>query len=199
MIVYCITNLLNNKKYVGLTTGSLKKRWSEHKSTKTEKQIIHKALQKYGEENFSIEVLEECSSLNDLNKSEIYWIKKLNTLKPNGYNLSNGGNSLGKHSEETKLKISLGQKGNKRKPLSEEHKKKISTASKGKILSKESRRNQSKGKDHKKKKIIDQYGFVYESIIECARTLNLERSAIRKVLSKKNTHTKGYILNYYKD
>jgi len=56
MFVYQIVNKINNKKYIGITSRSLNKRFNEHK-----KQLncgIASALVKYGEENFYIEKLE---------------------------------------------------------------------------------------------------------------------------------------------
>ena len=91
MIIYVITNLLNGKKYVGQTTRTLEERFSEHKFCKDS--YIGKAIRKYGEENFKAEVLEECSTLEELNEREKYWIAKLNTLVPNGYNLNGGGSN----------------------------------------------------------------------------------------------------------
>ena len=87
MIIYIITNLINNKQYVGKTTKSLKLRWRRHCSRKHT--AISKAIIKYGKENFKIEVLEYTTSLEELNNLEIEWINKKNTLSPNGYNLIN--------------------------------------------------------------------------------------------------------------
>lgn len=51
--------------------------------------MLYNAINKYGEENFEMEILEWCRNYNE---REVYWIKKLNTLSPNGYNISEGGN-----------------------------------------------------------------------------------------------------------
>ena len=51
--------------------------------------MIDKAIQKYGAHNFWYEILE--SQIEDYNEKEVYWIKKYNSVKPNGYNIQTGG------------------------------------------------------------------------------------------------------------
>ena len=94
---------------------------------------LHNAIQKYGRDAFTVEILHEALDifLDDL---EIAEIAKHNTLVPNGYNLDGGGNSSKYRSPETRRKISEAAKGRKRKPLSPEHRQKISEAAKGKKL-----------------------------------------------------------------
>ena len=91
MYVYKITNLLNNKIYIGIT-NSYKRRFREHSNIKDPKSLIAKAIQKYGKENFSFEVLYRGLSIEESCEKEIELIKKFNSLTPNGYNISKGGN-----------------------------------------------------------------------------------------------------------
>lgn len=117
--IYKIYNDVNNKIYVGQT--SLKRptdRYSQHRSKSLHLQsddssILHMAMNKYGLDNFHFEVIEEVD--NDLlNEREIYWIFQFNSISPNGYNLTKGGDgSIGRPSkykgiprtEEVKEKI----------------------------------------------------------------------------------------------
>ncbi len=92
-VIYLITNLLNGKKYVGQTRRELRQRISQHKNDS--EAYIDRAIKKHGWENFSVSILEECASPDELNDREIYWIGALNTRKPNGYNLTDGGNKCG--------------------------------------------------------------------------------------------------------
>lgn len=85
--IYKITNLLNQKVYIGQSID-IKKRWKEHCIT-IDNCAIHQAIQKYGKENFSFEVLEECDQ-SLLNVKEIYYIEKYNSYY-NGYNMTLGG------------------------------------------------------------------------------------------------------------
>ena len=105
MIVYKITNLLNGKIYVGQTQRTLEERIAEHKYGEL---YIDRVIKKYGWENFSAEVIEECFSFEMLNEREIFWIAKLKSKFPNGYNLTDGGSGfLGcSHSPESIAKMS---------------------------------------------------------------------------------------------
>ena len=98
MLVYKITNLLNGKIYVGQTTREFEKRISEHQHNTTS--CIGQAIHKYGWENFKAEIIEYCSSIQELNEREKFWIEKLNTKFPNGYNFGRA-----KFSEKSTRKI----------------------------------------------------------------------------------------------
>ena len=87
-IVYKITNKLNGMPYVGKTTRSLEVRFKEHAKADS---YIGKAIRKYGEENFSREVIEECETPEELNEREIFWIAYFNCKQPHGYKIANGG------------------------------------------------------------------------------------------------------------
>lgn len=86
-LIYKITNCVNGKIYIGLTTRTLELRWKEH--CRHNNQVIDKAIQKYGKDNFSLEILEECSD-ELLDEREKYWIKYYDSFK-NGYNVTAGG------------------------------------------------------------------------------------------------------------
>ena len=94
MQVYVITNLINEKKYVGSTTRTLKIRFAQHCNTKKNRRMpIVQAIRKHGRNNFKIETLETCSSIEELIEKEKFWIKELDTLKK-GYNATEGGFGL---------------------------------------------------------------------------------------------------------
>lgn len=99
--IYCVTNNINNKKYIGQTIRTIEKRWKQHASdSKRCSYYFHNAIKKYGIENFKINELEKIEKYNkeDLKKSldklERYYIKKFNTYK-DGYNSTLGGDSIG--------------------------------------------------------------------------------------------------------
>lgn len=89
--IYKITNIINQKIYIGKTEFSIDKRFSEHcrdafKKDK-EKRPLYAAMRKYGIENFRIEMIEETDSPEE---QEIYWIEYYGSFK-NGYNATKGG------------------------------------------------------------------------------------------------------------
>ena len=91
--IYKITNRVNNKVYIGQTHFTVEHRFKQHiKNYNIEhrKQILYKAFEKYGLDNFYVETLEEvdCSKLNE---REMYWIAYYDSFK-NGYNATLGGN-----------------------------------------------------------------------------------------------------------
>lgn len=87
--IYKITNLINNKSYIGQSID-IQKRWKKHQSA-TDDFAIHQALRKYGVDNFEFSILEECEQ-SQLNEREIYWINVYNSIKY-GYNMIPGGSN----------------------------------------------------------------------------------------------------------
>lgn len=92
MYVYLITNLINNKKYVGIT-NDYKKRWSNHKCNNDSTMAIAKAIKKYGVDNFKFEVIESNVPLDEIDEKEKYYIEYFNSHVSSGcgYNISKGG------------------------------------------------------------------------------------------------------------
>lgn len=137
-IIYKTTNLKNGKIYVGkdeynnpLYLGSGK--------------LINISIKKYGKENFQKEILERCNKRNH-RKSEIYWMNKLDSFSPNGYNILNGsfgGDNYTNHPDKEKYssRLSASHLGIKNTP---EQNKKIG-------LSKMGDKNPSKRRDVKLK------------------------------------------------
>lgn len=94
--IYIIRNTINSKVYIGQTKVSLKLRFQNHLSAARNGKdyVIGKAIRKYGEENFYIELLEECT-IKELNERERYWISYFNSTNNKfGYNISIGGNVI---------------------------------------------------------------------------------------------------------
>lgn len=93
--IYQIVNSINSQAYVGKTIFTIEERWKQHKQKARQypnlafKSKLYPAMKKYGVENFSISVLEECEN-ERLNEQEKYWIKIKDSYY-NGYNLTFGG------------------------------------------------------------------------------------------------------------
>jgi group I intron endonuclease len=128
MIVYLVTNKVNGKRYVGQTTGLLHKRWKQHgKPSNNRNTYFVNAIQKYGREKFKVEVLRVCHSKPEMDRVEKFYILKLSTLRPGGYNLTTGGEGTPGHtvSKAGRLRMKNAHLGKKH---SEEHKINISKA-----------------------------------------------------------------------
>ena len=92
--IYKITNLINNKTYIG-QSNCIERRFAQHKSpyeqNRNSEKPLYKAIKKYGINNFSFDIIEECPE-EDLNNRELYWINFYNSLvHNNGYNIRAGG------------------------------------------------------------------------------------------------------------
>ncbi len=203
-IIYKATNKINGKIYIGQTTYPLDIRIKEHiKSTRRRKSryYFHKAIKKYGEENFKWEIIAKCNSLKELNQSEIDMIKKYKTFEC-GYNLTIGGEGKSgyKHTDETKKKISESLKGEKNffygKHHTQETIQKISEAQKGK-------KGFNYGKYGQKSSIAKKYIIVtpegekifVHGLVDFCRNYKKEKlyhADLVKVANGKRKHHKGY-------
>ena len=98
MLVYKITNTVNDRVYVGLTVGPLKVRWRQHlcAARKDEDKPLYRAMRKHGAENFSIHQIYEAASIEDLRQAEIRLIAELKAhVNDGGYNLTDHGHKHG--------------------------------------------------------------------------------------------------------
>ena len=109
--IYKITNKLNNKVYIGQTIQKPIERFYQHCAKKCDKYIlnmvIHKAIFKYGKDNFTFEVIEEVPK-QQLNEREEYWIKYYNSYT-DGYNSTKGGQKGNKPSKNIDNKAIIEQ------------------------------------------------------------------------------------------
>lgn len=200
MFIYKTTNLLNGKIYIGQTSKNKPDYFGSGP-------IILKAIKKYGKENFVRTTLEECTTKDQLNIREKYWISLLNsTDRKTGYNISTGGNggNLGeivnkkiaqqsyKHMKGNKLR--LGKiPYNKGIPMSEDQKAKLKIPK-----SQEQKQRISKSKIGKgtKKIICITTNTIYNSIKEAAEDLKLTVPNVVNVLKGRATKTKNYQFKY---
>lgn len=141
--IYKITNTVNGKAYIGQTIRDAEKtRISEHLNGKSGgSRLVRRAVEKYGKDAFTYEILHDGIIPEFLDDLEIEAIQKFNTIVPHGYNLTaGGGGTLGfSHSEESRKQIgdahrgkSAWNKGLHGITFSKEHRENISRARFGK-------------------------------------------------------------------
>lgn len=142
MLVYMATNIINDKKYIGITTKTLEHRKKIHeRDSKTRESYFYRALRKYGFTNFELKVIDYAKTLAELNEKEKYYISLYKTFdnKEKGYNSTNGGDNDFTFSKEELKNRSERVKGElnpmygvespmKGKTFTIEHKTKISNA-----------------------------------------------------------------------
>lgn len=199
MVVYKITNNKNGKIYIGQTTGSIKSRWSKHCSPLSHCVKLKNAIQKYGKDSFSIEIIKECSSKDELNKLEKSLICKYNSIE-NGYNLTTGGDAFN-HNEETKRKIRNFRIGYK---FSKEAKENMSKSASGRSMGEEQKKKISrslKGSEPVNKgkgKLVRclNNNKLYSCASEAARELNLRSTCVNGVASGRRRAIRGYRFIY---
>lgn len=161
--IYKITNLINNRPYIGKTSQTVEKRWKSHyyearrwkkcQETGTDfgySSSLYPAMNKHGYENFAIQLLEEVDSLEALNQREKYWIDFYDA-RNNGYNIAAGGHGgffLGcKHTPEALEKIGAASRQRKHTP---EARAKISKSKMGHLTTDETKEKIRKTKTGRK-------------------------------------------------
>lgn len=201
--VYLITNILNNKKYIGKhSTDNLEDNYIG--SGIIIKQIIHK----YGKEVFKKQILEFCNSEEQAFEREKYWIKFYNALQDdNFYNLDQGGRGRSNYipSQETRKKISQSQKerfkNKENHPMFNKHhsnetKEKIRQGNLGKIVTKQTKEKLSKAKSGEnnpraiKVECLNNHK-IFNTIKEAAQWAGVDNSTLAQHL-KGRTKTCGF-------
>jgi group I intron endonuclease len=194
--IYLITNTVTNKKYVGQTIqDDVRKRWQIYKhKTHNQKSIgnyFYNALCKYPIEKFKFQIICICFD-EDCNEFEKHYIKKFNTLSPNGYNLHEGGkNSLFRKktqlTDEQKRGLFGRYKGIQAKSMfekhcSESHKRKLSEKLKGRKINK----TWNTCKSYKVEKYDSNHNLLetFDSLASAAKTINTIGAVIRNNSNK---------------
>lgn len=207
--IYKIRNIITNDFYIG-STKNLFKRWKEHQYDLNNNRHCNRHLQfawnKYSNENFLFEILEECTMDDLLDKEQNY----IDSLKPR-YNISLVALAPmrgRKHTAESKLKVSLANKG---KVLSLETRKKLSIAHTGKKLSEAhckqisermlnthyAKGNKGKPRPEVQKKVKDNQGNIFPSLIQASLFHKITRGHVSSILRKTRKATKSGIMFYY--
>lgn len=203
----------SGKVYIGITQQRPEKRWGNGNNY-WQNEYFSSAIKKYGWDNFKHEIIAEGLTRDEAEEREIQEIKKHQSNKREyGYNITNGGEKVGKFTEESKAKLSEARKGrpawNKGIPISEEQRAKVSKALKGRVSPRkgtqctdEQRKRMSishVGKaSPRRKQVIDiDSGQVFASIHEAAAKTGANVQNICAVCNGKFDKTHGIRFRFY--
>lgn len=169
--VYCHINKINGKKYVGITKRPVEKRW-QNGTGYNGKSFFRKAVNKYGWDNFSHEIIASNLNKQEAENFERLLIKKLDTTNDNfGYNIALGGNAMENRHHTLETRKKMGQNHN---PL-------------------------NYGNNPRAKKVVCE-GRVFSCISECADFYGLPKSTMRSWVNGSHNMPLEWIekgLNYY--
>ncbi len=208
-VVYKHTNITNGKSYIGVTNNP-KVRWagSGH-NYQCYNSLFGRAIQKYGWDGFTHDILESCLSKEEAAMREKYYIAlyKTNAARysdARGYNLTDGGDGMCgvQHSADTRERISLALTNPR-----PETRKKMSNASigrcvfAGRSLSDEHKRKLAAGRDRANAErgrpvYCINNATVYKSAAEAGRQLSISPSTISGVCRGRYHHSGGYKFRY---
>ena len=207
MYIYKITNNINGKIYIGQTVGTVENRFGEHCRASKCNTPIDRAINKYGRENFSVEVLDETNDLEKLNKLEIFYINKYNSTDVSvGYNICDGGEgTMGYHHRpESCIKMSESRMGifaGEKNPFygkhhSQEQIEKWKRERKGRKLTDEWKANLSKTSPRKVAVICMTTGERFESMVEAGKRYGIKPCYVSRVCRGVKKSCYGYHFMY---
>lgn len=180
----------NGKVYIGITSMRTWERWCGGHGYDGQP-LMRNAIKKYGWKNINHSIIADGLTKCEAETMEIELIKKYkSTDRRYGYNVSNGGNSAGKFTDETRRKMSENQMGEKNtfygKHLTEEHKSKI----------RERRKELGYEPINKQPVLCVETGVIFESTAEATRVTGIHNYAIRRVCYGERKTAGGYHWQY---
>lgn len=219
--IYKATNLINGKSYIGKTNQIRSRIWQHLRRYEKEDCLFHRELEKYGENNFSWEILDETDTEEKSIELEKKYIKQFNTIKPFGYNMNKGG--VGGHNARPVVCLEFDGTYVKRYDSAGDAKmdgfndsdillccKNKQQRVKDKLFMFEDEYLQNGAKTYKKPKPNGMKAIIqcdcngnmiaeYQSVKEASEKAGILRSRISSVLTEKTKHAHGYIFVYKED
>lgn len=160
--IYLTTNKINNKQYIGKKVFDKYAHWCNYLGSGV---VLKKAIEKYGNNNFDVQIIEYCFNEQDACQKERYWIEKYNAVySDNFYNIAqggDGGNVISGYTEEQRQQLSL--------KLSKQRKGKVNLGSKNGVARKVICLNTMK---------------IFDSIVDAAKEYNISKDGIQQCCSK---------------
>lgn len=221
--IYKVTDITNGKVYIGKTSNFNKRKLEHINCYKKEDCLFHRAINKHGVENFKWEIIDSTIGIENSNKLEKKYIKEYNSYKPNGYNMTKGGDGGSMWNARPVVCLTLSGNFVKRYDSAGEaeldgfNNVNVLLNCKGKLLTcknhmfmfedeylKKGAKKYQKPESSSKKSIIQcdlngNYIKKFESIIEASRDTGANRTTISGVLSRNYKSANGFIFVYEKD
>lgn len=197
--IYKITNSINCKIYIGQTIQSVNKRFKNHLTGWHHKKMpLHRAILKHGKDKFKIEIIDFAINTEELNRKEIFYIERFDSISK-GYNLHPGG-GVSTRTPEIELKRIKGIKESKLGIYPESFRL-YAESRKGHILTKEERKKISDSSPNKKsiiaKNKITGEVLIFKSGTEAAKYFNCQKQIISRACLKKRMHHRNFIFDFF--
>lgn len=219
--IYKVTDTTNGKVYVGQTINLKTRRWQHERSYEKEDCIFHRALQKHGVDNFVWEIIDTVKEKEKANILEKQYIEKYNSLKPNGYNMTKGGDGGSIWNARPIVCLTLDGKFIKKYDSAAQAEmedgysnssvlvscKNPNRTHKGRVFMFEDEYNKNGARKYQKpdstsrKRVIQcnehgEYIATFESVQEAAQKTGTQRTTISGVLTKNYKSAGGFIFVY---
>ena len=186
MWIYKMTNIQNNKVYIGQTIRPIKDRFNRHMNDALHNIIdthFARAIRKYGKENFTIEEIDSANTQEELNQKERYWIQYYNSVK-DGYNETDAISKCGGNTYQSKTEKEMEVIKNK--------------ISEGKLGAKN-----PMARKIKRINILTNESDIFDTIISCAKACGIQngKTSITTRLNGqvKSPYKKQWLFEYYDD
>lgn len=203
----------NGKVYIGITKQDPQRRWESGGRGYDECPRMRNAIKKYGWENVKHEIVADGLTKQQAEEMEVSLISFYQSNKAEyGYNIENGGNACGTHSDETRAKISKGNKGLKKKPCSTERKRYLSGKFTGENnpfygrkhseITKYKISESRLGNSWAKRSAVIQYTVLgefvaeYETVTDAHNKTGVSMAGISLTCSGKNKKAGGFVWKY---
>ena len=184
MWIYKITNIQNNKVYIGQTIRPIEQRFHRHLNDALNNILdthLARAIRKYGKDSFIIEEIDNAQTQDELNQKEQYWIRYYNSVK-DGYNETDAISKCGGNTYQSKTKEEM-------------------EVIKDKIRQTKIGANNPMARKIKRTNIITNEVDIFDTIISCAKACGIQngKTSITTRLNRqiKSPYKKTWIFEYY--